>query len=68
MALREVLDGLQRELGREAQLRHTPPQPGDLPDTLADLGRVGDRVGYVAEVPFSRGLHLYCRWLKTPAS
>lgn len=48
-----------------APRRHLPPQPGDLPDTEADLTRLRARTGYTPQVTFDLGLKSYCAWLKT---
>ncbi len=56
---RSVLDiarGLEEVLGRPLPVRHSPARPGDVRDTLADISRARERLGYVPAVSFVEGL------------
>jgi UDP-glucose 4-epimerase len=52
----DIAATLERLVGRPLPRRHVAPRPGDVRDTLADLSRTRDRLGYTAKVGFSEGL------------
>ncbi len=43
-------------VGTELEARHAPPRPGDVRDSLADLGRAGELIGYEPSVDLREGL------------
>jgi UDP-glucose 4-epimerase len=52
----DIAAALERVVGRPLARRHVPSRPGDVRDTLADLTRVRERLGYTVRVGFSDGL------------
>ncbi len=52
----EVVDAIGRILGRSPTIVHTPPRPGDVRHTLADLSAADAALGYRPEFPFAEGL------------
>jgi UDP-glucuronate 4-epimerase len=52
-------------LGRKAQLNLLPLQPGDVPDTLADVETFARDVGYRANVPVEEGVRLFVDWYRS---
>jgi len=60
--LRELIRLLEEDLGKRAEVRHAPPQPGDVPLTCADIQRAQEELGYSPAVPIERGLELFVEW------
>jgi UDP-glucuronate 4-epimerase len=60
----DVVAQLERALGRKANVRLLPPQPGDVEATHADISRARTMLGWEPRVPFERGIDRFCAWLK----
>jgi UDP-glucose 4-epimerase len=52
----DIAAALERLIGRPLPRHHVASRPGDVRDTLADLSRARDRLGYTAKIGFSDGL------------
>jgi nucleoside-diphosphate-sugar epimerase len=53
----ELLDTVVRVLGREEVCpEHEPPRPGDLRESVADVRRASERLGWHARTPLESGL------------
>jgi UDP-glucose 4-epimerase len=63
-----TINALVRELemaaGATAQVRHGPPRPGDVRDSLADVSAIGAALGFSPTVEISPGLAEYVEWLR----
>jgi UDP-glucuronate 4-epimerase len=55
---------LEAALGRKAVIEHGPMQPGDVPVTCADDGRLRARIGDWACTPLGEGLNRFARWIE----
>lgn len=60
--LREFVGILERLLGREASLTLVDAQPGDVPETYADIARVHDLVGFTPRWTLEEGLQQFVEW------
>ncbi len=56
ISLNQLLHDIIELTGAEMEPIHDPPRAGDVRDSLADLGRAGDILGYTASVPLREGL------------
>ena len=56
LSILDIVERLEQILGRSLPRRHTPPRPGDVRDTLADISRARASLGYVPAVDFAEGL------------
>jgi UDP-glucose 4-epimerase len=56
VSLLAIIAHLERTLGVALERRHTPPRPGDVPHTLADVGKAKRLLGYTPVVGFAEGL------------
>ena len=56
VSLLEIIQLLERIVGRSLERRHTPRRQGDVPHTLADIGKAKRFLGYVPLVEFEEGL------------
>jgi len=62
-----VLDlwtGIRAALGADVDAVHGPPRPGDVRDSLADLTKIRERLGYEVLVPLQEGLQETATWLR----
>lgn len=55
---------LEQLLGRPANVELVGPQPGDMPETCADLTRIRAAVGYEPRVPLEEGLRRFVAWFQ----
>ena len=62
--LRELIALLERELGLRAIIDHQPPQPGDVPQTFADITKARRLLGYDPQVQIEEGIHRFVKWFK----
>lgn len=62
--LAELVEHLERALGRKAQIERLPDQPGDVPRTFADISRAEAELGYAPRTPVSEGIDRFAEWLK----
>jgi UDP-glucuronate 4-epimerase len=58
-----MIRGLERTLGIEAVLDRQPEQPGDVPQTWADVEKASRLFGYVPKTPFEEGVARFAEWL-----
>jgi nucleoside-diphosphate-sugar epimerase len=52
----EILGHLQRDLGTHIEPEFTPPRPGDVPHSMADVSRARAELGYAPAVDLAEGL------------
>lgn len=60
--LREFVAILERLLGKEASLTLVDAQPGDVPETYADIGRVRDLIDFSPRWNLEAGLERFVEW------
>ncbi len=65
IGLLEMVQTLERLTGMPALLDFQPDQPGDVPQTCADIGKAGKLLGYETRTPFEAGLARFLAWLDT---
>ena len=63
--LMHVIACLERALGRTAEKRFLPMQPGDVPDTYANIDALVADVGFRPSTPFEVGVERFVAWYKT---
>ncbi len=62
--LLRYIEVLEDCLGRKAQMELLPLQPGDVPDTEADVSDLIANVGYRPVVPVEEGVENFVRWYR----
>jgi UDP-glucuronate 4-epimerase len=62
--LLRYIEVLEQCLGRKATLELLPLQPGDVPDTEADVSGLVDAVGYRPVVPVEEGVARFVAWYR----
>src|SRR5690606_28490404 len=62
--LMDFIGTLERCLGREAKKNFLPLQPGDVPDTYADVSALVEDIGYRPSTPIEVGIANFVSWYK----
>jgi len=62
--LLRYIEVLEQCLGRKAQMNLLPLQPGDVPDTLADVTALSRDVGYRPSTPVEEGVKRFVEWYR----
>lgn len=62
--LRELISLLEKELGTTAQIDRQPLQPGDVPQTYADITRARRLLAYNPQTQIEEGLHRFVEWFR----
>lgn len=60
--LGDYIEAIEAVLGRKAIKEMLPLQPGDVPDTYADVGDLVTELGYKPAVPVSEGVRSFVDW------
>ncbi|WP_312547819.1 NAD-dependent epimerase/dehydratase family protein [Massilia sp.] len=59
----DFIAALEQAVGVKARIRFLPMQPGDVPMTCADTGKLRDWVGFAPATPLQEGLRQFRAWL-----
>ncbi len=62
--LMDFIRALEDELGREAKKEFLALQPGDVPDTFADVNDLVRDVGYRPNTPIKEGIRRFAEWYR----
>jgi UDP-glucuronate 4-epimerase len=62
--LMHVIATLETALGRKAQLELLPMQPGDVPETYADVADLARDVGFTPATPIEEGIARFVAWYR----
>lgn len=62
--LRELIALLERELNKRAIIDWQPPQPGDVPQTYADIAKARRLLGYDPQTPIEEGIRRFVSWFR----
>ena len=63
--LRELISLLERELGGHAEIDRQPPQPGDVPQTFADISKARRLLSYNPQTQIEEGIKRFVEWFKS---
>jgi UDP-glucuronate 4-epimerase len=63
VSLDEMVSGLERALGVKARIERRPDQPGDVPQTWANINKAQRLLGYHPRTSFEEGLSYFAAWL-----
>ena len=66
--LRELISLLEGALGKQAQIDRQPKQPGDVPQTFADITKARRLLNYDPQTQIEDGISLFIEWFKTRKS
>ncbi|HEX8096536.1 MAG TPA: GDP-mannose 4,6-dehydratase [Pyrinomonadaceae bacterium] len=62
--LRELIQLLEKALGREAVIDRRPTQPGDVPQTYADITKARRLLSYDPRTDIEQGIQHFVEWMK----
>ena len=62
--LRELIALLEKELGVEAKIDRKPLQPGDVPQTYADISKARSLLGYNPQTQIEVGIQRFVEWFQ----
>jgi UDP-glucuronate 4-epimerase len=62
--LRELIELLENALGKRAVIDRQPPQPGDVPQTFADITKARKLLGYNPQTDIEEGISRFVRWFR----
>lgn len=62
--LRELIALLERELDLKADIQSQPPQPGDVPQTFADIEKAKRLLNYDPQTPIEEGIQKFVSWFR----
>lgn len=63
-SLKDFIDLVQKHVGKKANIKIMPDQPGDVPYTCADVSKAYRLLGYKAQVSFEEGIKRTANWYK----
>ncbi|MCG0275501.1 MAG: GDP-mannose 4,6-dehydratase [Thermosediminibacteraceae bacterium] len=63
VSLLEMVKTLEDALGIKAKLEFLPPQPGDVPQTWADVEKAKKYLDYIPSIPYNEGIRRFIKWL-----
>lgn len=64
-SLKEFIELVQKYVGKQANIKILPDQPGDVPYTCADVSKAQRLLGYVSKVSFEEGISQTVTWYKS---
>ena len=56
---------LEESLNKKAKIKMLPLQPGDVPDTFADVSKLKDNFDYKPKTSVKDGVHNFVNWYKS---
>lgn len=65
ISLNQTMELFRRISGKQLQAHHEPPRDGDIRDSLADISRAKELLGYEPSVLFEEGLQRTYDWYRT---
>jgi UDP-glucuronate 4-epimerase len=63
VTLRDMIAGLESALGVRATIETLPEQPGDVPQTWADISKAQRLFGYAPKVSYQDGVTRFAEWI-----
>jgi len=64
VSLAELISLLERELGQKAVIDRRPLQPGDVPQTFADISKARRLLGYDPHTQIEEGVRRFVEWFR----
>jgi UDP-glucuronate 4-epimerase len=62
--LMEMVRLIEENLGKKAKIEYLPIQPGDVPESFADIKKSTELLGYIPSVNISEGIKRFVDWYK----
>jgi UDP-glucuronate 4-epimerase len=68
VTLSEMIATIEEVVGKKAIINRLPQQPGDVPQTWADVTKAGELFGYKPTITFKEGVTAFYQWQKAKSS
>ncbi len=65
VSLKEMVSVIEQTIGKKANIKQLPMQPGDVKATHADISKARHLLGFKPETGFSTGIKHFVEWYKT---
>ena len=62
ITLKEMLSGIEAELGKTALKKNLPMQPGDVQKTNADINKAQNLINYLPKTNYQNGIKIFVEW------
>ena len=62
--LMDFIQALEQTIGRKAQIEMLPLQPGDVPDTYADINALSAEIDFRPDTPIQHGINNFVKWYR----
>jgi len=66
VTLTEMIGGLEHALGVAPKIERHPEQPGDVPQTWANVDKARSLLGFNPSTPYDQGVARFVAWLRRP--
>ena len=60
----DFIQVLEQTIGRKAQIEMLPLQPGDVPDTYADINALSAEIDFRPDTPIQHGINNFVNWYR----
>ena len=65
VGLGELIELLEKNLGKTARIKRLPDQAGDVKRTYADISKAKEKLGYSPSTTIEEGIAKFCDWLRS---
>ena len=62
--LTKLIELIEKELGKKANIKQLPEQPGDMKITFADIAKASEMLNYQPKVTLEEGIKIFVKWYK----
>jgi len=66
-SLSQLIEMIETAVGKKAIIEQLPDQPGDVPQTYADVSKSNKLLGYAPQTDISHGIQKYVDWYRSQA-
>ena len=63
-SLMDLIGIIEKNLGKKAQIEYLPMQPGDVKESLADIKKSTEKLGYKPITTINKGIPQFIKWYK----
>ncbi len=67
-SLAELIAAIEKAVGKKAEIERKPEQPGDMPETWADISKARRLLGYAPKTKIAEGIPKFVEWFRSTAS
>ena len=60
----DVVSLIEENLGKKAKIEFMPMQPGDVPESFADIDKSAEMLGYKPTINVAMGISKFIEWYK----